>query len=243
MNLLCTMTAMSPASRFDIDCVEDNNCQLSAQIAATEELVRRKLRAEPTGHDWWHAERVRRTALQIAEQEDADPLIVEFAALLHDIADYKFTGSDETGPRLAAEWLESIGIDGAVAAAVADIIRWMSYRGAQVDTPTLTTEGQCVQDADRLDAIGAIGIARTFAYGGYVRRPIHDPELPPVLHTTAEGYRNSVGTTINHFHEKLLLLRSRMNTNTGRALAAKRHGYLVDFLAQFEAEWTGTATD
>src|SRR5882724_7204828 len=165
---LCTMRAMSSAARSETDRIEDNNCQLSAQVKATEEMVRAKLRVEPTGHDWWHAERVRRNALRIAEQEGANLLIVELAALLHDIADYKFTGSDETGPQLAAEWLLSIGVDSGVAAAVAEIIRWMSFRGAKVDTPRLSLEGQCVQDADRLDAIGAIGVARTFAYGGYV---------------------------------------------------------------------------
>jgi uncharacterized protein len=233
------MPAMSSAARSDAKPILDSNRQLSAQLRATEDLVRTKLGDEPTGHDWWHADRVRRNALQIAEQEGANLLIVELAALLHDIADYKFTGSDETGPQLAAEWLLSIGIDRPVADAVADIIRWMSFRGANVDTPRLSLEGQCVQDADRLDAIGAIGIARTFAYGGYVRRPIHDPEQPPVLHTTVESYRSSLGTTINHFHEKLLLLRSRMNTRTAQGLAAQRHEYLAGFLAQFEAEWAG----
>ncbi|MDN3353768.1 HD domain-containing protein [Actinomadura sp. DC4] len=194
---------------------------------------------ESTGHDWWHVDRVRMVALNIAECEGADPYIVELAALLHDIEDYKFSGSDEAGPRAAAEWLISLGVEDEVTKEVAGIIRWMSFRGAKVEEVPLSLEGECVQDADRLDAIGAIGIARVFAYGGHVKRPIHNPDMAPDLHTSAESYVTSKGTSINHFHEKLLLLKERMKTPTGRRYADSRHERLVEFLRDFDAEWTG----
>ncbi len=210
-------------------------------IKKTEELVRGKLGSESTGHDWWHAERVRATALRIAEHEGADVFVVELAALLHDVEDYKFSGDEEAGPRFAAEYLKSVGVSDGIAVRVAEIIRRISFKGARVEQFPLSLEGRCLQDADRLDAIGAIGIARTFAYGGHVHRPIHDPEIPPVLHATVESYVTSVGTTVNHFHEKLLLLRDRMNTEYGRKLADSRHRYMVAFLDEFHAEWRGNA--
>lgn len=223
-----------------------SGCTTSDQraiVRATEEFVRDRLGHEPTGHDWWHAVRVRRTALWIAEREAADLFVVELTALLHDVADYKFSGSDDAGPAAAADWLESVGVGSATAVAVATIIRTMSFRGAQVPDTPLTLEGRCVQDADRLDGIGAIGIARTFAYGGYVKRPIHDPSVPSVPHETAEAYRAHLGTTYNHFHEKLLLLHERMTTDAGRRLARQRHEFMLRFLAEFESEWDGLSLE
>jgi len=173
--------------------------------------------------------------------EGVDPFVVELAALLHDVDDYKFSGDEEAGPRFAHSCLTSTGVSLDVADHVAEIIRWMSFKGANVELPVLSAEGKCVQDADRLDAMGAIGIARTFAYGGFVNRPIHDPDVSPVMHASADAYINSKGTTINHFHEKLLLLRERMNTDFGRKLAEERHRYMVDFLERFRAEWSGHA--
>ncbi|MEE6307437.1 HD domain-containing protein [Plantactinospora veratri] len=205
----------------------------------TSEFVRSRLGGEPTGHDWWHALRVRKLACHIAQAEGADAEVVELAALLHDIADAKFTGSDDDGPRVAAEWLRSVNVDEAVVGAVSDIVAHISFKGALLPDEPLSPEGACVRDADRLDAMGAVGIARTFAYGGYVRRPIHDPEQPPVLHDSVESYRRTLGTTTNHFHEKLLLLRDRLITPTGRALGRRRHQVMLDFLCEFEMEWDG----
>jgi uncharacterized protein len=210
-------------------------------LEQTAHFVKGELSGEPTGHDWWHARRVRALACEIASREGADCYIVQLAALLHDIGDFKFTGDEEIGAKMAAEWLSSVGVEVAVVSAVKDIIRGLSFVGAGVPEVDLSLEGMCVQDADRLDALGAIGIARTFAYGGYARRPIHDPGVPPVIHDTAESYRTSVGTTINHFHEKLLLLRDRMRTRTGQEMAVARHEYMVDFLQQFEMDWNVTA--
>lgn len=212
-----------------------------AVVAQTEKLVRAKLGEEPTGHDWWHAERVRKTAVRIAAEEKADVFVVELAALLHDVDDYKFSGDENAGPNFAREYLLSVEAGVEVAEHVSEIIRHMSFKGANVEQVALSLEGQCIQDADRLDAIGAIGIARTFAYGGFVQRPIHDPGTPPVMHTSADSYINSKGTTINHFHEKLLLLRERMNTDSGRKLAEERHRYMTGFLERFDAEWHGHA--
>jgi uncharacterized protein len=210
-----------------------------AVVEKTERLVRDKLGAESTGHDWWHADRVRATALRIAEEETADVFVVELAALLHDVDDYKFSGDEDAGPAFARAQLLSMGVDVPIADHVAEIIRHMSFKGANVEQRVLSHEGRCVQDADRLDAMGAVGIARTFAYGGFVQRPIHDPDVLPVMHTSADSYVNATGTTINHFHEKLLLLSTRMNTEFGKKLAAERHQFMVDFLDQFHAEWQG----
>ena len=208
-------------------------------IARTEQLAKDKLAGESTGHDWWHVQRVRDIAVQIAEIEGADRFVVELAALLHDIDDYKFSGSEAAGPQFAKAWLEGQGVDPAAVMRVTDIIAGMSFKGARVARPELSLEGRCVQDADRLDAMGAIGIARTLAYGGYVRRPIHDPGCEPELHDSPEKYMANRGTTINHFHEKLLLLAERMNTDHGRHLAKFRHEFMERFLEQFHAEWSG----
>ncbi|HKN98232.1 MAG TPA: HD domain-containing protein, partial [Pseudonocardiaceae bacterium] len=206
-------------------------------LAKTEDYVRGQLGSEPTGHDWWHADRVRSLAKHIAAHEGADMFVVELAALLHDVADAKFTGSDGTGPRAAREWLGSLPVEPGTVESVATIIERMSYKGALVPEEPLSVEGRCVQDADRLDAMGAIGIARTFAYGGYVRRPLHDPETPAETHATADAYRNNVGTTINHFHEKLLLLKDRLHTEPARRIAEQRHDFMMLFLDRFHDEW------
>jgi uncharacterized protein len=206
-------------------------------LTRTVDHVRGLLGSEPTGHDWWHAERVRSLAKHIAAAEGADVFVVELAALLHDVADAKFTGSDESGPRAAREWLVSLSVELKTAESVVDIIARMSYKGALVADVPLSVEGWCVRDADRLDAMGAIGIARTFAYGGFVRRPLHDPELPAEMHASPDAYRGNVGTTVNHFHEKLLLLKDRLHTDSARRIAERRHDFMVRFLEQFHAEW------
>lgn len=209
-------------------------------LARTEAHVRREMSGEGTGHDWWHVHRVRRTALRLAREEGADGYVVELAALLHDVADHKFHGGDETaGPRAAREWLGGLGVEDDVVEHVASIIAQLSFKGAGVTTPMETPEGRVVQDADRLDAIGAVGIARTFAYGGSRGRPIHDPEVAPEAHASFAAYKASAGPTINHFHEKLLLLRERMNTASARRIAEGRHRFMERFLARFHAEWEG----
>jgi uncharacterized protein len=208
----------------------------------TADHVRNLLAGDSSGHDWFHIERVRNTALTIAREERADLFLVELAALLHDMADWKFAGGDhEAGPRAARQWMESIGVRPEVVDQVCDIIAGLSFKGAGVATPMRSLEGQIVQDADRLDALGAIGIARTFAYGGHKGQAMHDPAIQPQMHASFEAYKNNVGTTINHFYEKLLLLKDRMNTSAGKRLAAERHAYMERFLAQFLTEWQGSA--
>lgn len=191
-------------------------------------------------HDWWHVHRVCQTALRIGEREGADLQIVALAALLHDLGDHKFYGGDETvAPRMAREWLESIGAPADVTAHVEAIVGTLSFKGAGVPTPMHTLEGRVVQDADRLDAIGAVGIARAFAYGGHKGRLLYDPDQPPEHHADFAAYRNNTNPTINHFYEKLLLLKDRMNTETARQAAEARHRFMETFLAQFYAEWDG----
>src|SRR5262245_50117334 len=209
-------------------------------IQQTAEHVRALLSGEGTGHDWHHIERVRRAALAIGREESADEYVVELAALLHDVADWKFAGGDhEAGSRAAREWMESLEVDPAVIEHVASIIAGLSFKGAGVETPMRTIEGRCVQDADRLDAIGAIGIARAFAYGGHKGRALYDTAVPPQPHATFEAYKKNGGPTINHFYEKLLLLKDRMSTATGKRLASERHTVLEKFLEEFFAEWEG----
>lgn len=209
-------------------------------VEQTSQHVRSLMSQDSSGHDWWHIDRVRNTAVQIARQEGADPVIVELAALLHDIADWKFHGGDETaGPRAARDWLSQFPLPDQSLDHICDIIATLSFKGANVATPMTTLEGQCVQDADRIDAIGAIGIARAFAYGGHKGRAMYDPEHPPTLHDSFEAYKRNAGPTINHFHEKLLLLRDRMNTTTAKAIADERHQFMEAFLQQFHREWDG----
>jgi len=200
--------------------------------------IKARFLAESSGHDWHHIERVWRLTRQIASQEGADQEVAELGALVHDIADWKFHGGDDSvGPREAELLLTREAAPRSLIVNVVDIVASISFKGAGVSTEMRTLEGKCVQDADRLDAIGAIGIARCFAYGGHAGRLIHDPDEPPVLHRTAEAYKAAKGTSLNHFHEKLFLLKERMNTASGRALAEARHQVMEDFVAQFLEEW------
>lgn len=219
-----------------------NTTHRAAIIESTREHVRELFENEGSGHDYWHIERVRVMALRLAKEEKADAFVVELAALLHDIADWKFHDGDLTaGPRRARSWLGDLDTEDAVVDHVVEIIETVSFKGAGVATPMRTIEGRVVQDADRLDAIGAIGIARTFAYGGHRNRPIHDPRTAPEPHETFEAYRDSTGATTNHFHEKLLLLRDRMNTDAARRIADERHRYMERYLERFQREWEGLA--
>lgn len=207
------------------------------QVAAQ---IKSRFQAESSGHDWHHIHRVWKLARQIAEQEGADREVVELGALVHDIADWKFHGGDDSaGPREAALLLARHGAPARVIDPVVEIVATISFKGAGVSTAMRTLEGRCVQDADRLDAIGAIGIARCFAYGGHAGRLMYDPEIPPVMHATAEAYKAAKGTSLNHFYEKLFLLKERMNTPSGRALAEARHRFMEGFVAQFLEEWSG----
>lgn len=209
-------------------------------LHATEKYVRELSMGESTGHDWWHIHRVRNLALKLSQEENADDFVVELASLLHDVADHKFhDGNEDIGPKTAQEFLTSLAVDDEVIEHVVDIIRGISYKGAGVDTPMKTIEGKVVQDADRLDAMGAIGIARAFAYGGYKGREIYNPEIKPELHQTFKHYKKSTGPSINHFYEKLFLLKDRMNTATASKIAIKRHQVMRVFVEQFMEEWKG----
>ena len=209
-------------------------------IDQTVTYVQAKLVDAEGGHDWWHIYRVWQLAKTIAQDEQVDLFTVELGALLHDIADSKFHDGDETiGPALALEFLESMGVKPGVIEHVLNIINYISFKGGNEDQPFVSPELAVVQDADRLDAIGAVGIARAFNYGGFKNRALHDPTIMPQFNMTKEAYKKNTGPTINHFYEKLLLLKDRMNTETGRALALQRHAYLESFLEEFLAEWEG----
>lgn len=209
-------------------------------INNTIEYVKAKLEGEGSGHDWWHVYRVWKNSILISENEKVDMYTVELAALLHDIADWKFYNGDESvGPRLAREWLSKNGVDESIVHQVSNIIGKMSYKGKGVKSEMDTVEGMVVQDADRLDAIGAIGIARAFAYGGSKGREMYNPNRKPEYHETFKQYKSSTGTTINHFYEKLLLLKDLMNTNTAKKIAAERHEFMENFLEHFYEEWSG----
>jgi uncharacterized protein len=207
-------------------------------IENTENFVKETLSDDASGHDWWHIFRVRNIALHIQKTEAGDKRVIELAALLHDIADWKFHDGDEMiGAIKAASFLEEQGCDKDVITHVADIIKEISFKGAKVATPMSSVEGEIVQDADRLDAIGAIGIARCFAYGGHKGREMYNPDVKTEMHASFAAYKKNSGPTINHFYEKLLLLKDRMNTPTGISLAEKRHQYMQGFLQEFYSEW------
>lgn len=209
-------------------------------LQQTANHVRQLLAGDSAGHDWFHIKRVRNVALHIGREERADLFVVELAALLHDVADWKYAGGDdEAGPRAARTWLLPLAVPVDTIDHVCRIIAELSFKGAGVATPMSSLEGQIVQDADRLDAIGAIGVARTFAYGGHKGQAIHDPAIAPQMHGSFEAYKTNAGTSINHFYEKLLLLKDRMNTPAGKRMAAERHAFLEQFLVQFLAEWRG----
>ncbi len=211
-------------------------------IDKTAEHVREALGGEASGHDWWHVYRVWKSALHIAEGERADMFVVELAALLHDIADYKSHGGDDTvGPRVAREWLEGQGVDEETMAHVCSIVSGASFSSSKWKSGVTTIEGMIVQDADRLDAMGCIGIARTFAYGGNKGRILYDPDIKPQLHESFEQYKNNNGPSVNHFYEKLLLLKDLMNTDTGKAMARKRHDRMEEYLKNFFDEWEGAS--
>lgn len=194
-----------------------------------------------SGHDWWHMYRVAQLADQIALQEGANRFVVQLGSWLHDVADWKFHNGDETvGPRLARSIMQKYKLDELIIDQVCDIIETISFKGAGVATPMKTLEGEVVQDADRLDAIGAIGIARTFMYGGFKNNPMHTPDQQPVMHATKEAYKKSSGSVINHFYEKLLLLKDRMNTTTAKKIAESRNNYMQQFLDTFLSEWVGS---
>lgn len=213
---------------------------MNLQIQKTIEFVKKELQNAESGHDWWHIERVWKTAKNIAQEENVDLKVVEFAALLHDIADAKFhDGDEEIGPRKAGEFLKSIEIEDAVINHVQQIIRNMSFKSSLGEINFTSPEMLVVQDADRLDAIGAIGIARAFNYGGFKNRELYNPEIKPDININKEAYKKSTAPTINHFYEKLLLLKDKMNTTSGKKIAAQRHEFMEQYLHQFYAEWEG----
>jgi uncharacterized protein len=207
-------------------------------INSTINFVREALENDASGHDWWHIQRVYNLAKHIAIKEKANLFVVELAALLHDISDWKFNGGDALrGGVVASQWLDSLGVEKSICTQVELIINTISFKGVNVKNQASSLEAIIVQDADRLDAIGAIGIARAFAYGGNKNRQIHNPIQTPNLHNSFEEYKKNNSSTINHFHEKLLHLAKRMNTRTGQEIAIQRHSFMQQFLAQFMQEW------
>ncbi|MDI1303444.1 MAG: HD domain-containing protein [bacterium] len=209
-------------------------------ISKTILFVKTKLENAEGGHDWFHIERVYRNAILISKNEACDTTIVQLGALLHDIADSKFHNGDETiGPKIAREFLELENVDEEIIVHVVNIIENISYRGGNFEKKFSSIELYVVQDADRLDAIGAIGIARAFNYGGFKNRTLYDTKIAPNTRMTKEEYKKSDSPTINHFYEKLLLLKDKMNTQTGKQIAKERHRYMEGFISQFYAEWEG----
>lgn len=210
-------------------------------IEQTAAFVQEKLRNAEAGHDWWHVLRVWNNTKLILATEEADALVCELTALLHDIADSKFhDGDEQVGPRIAGEFLHSIGLDRERIEQVQKIILNMSYKASLGLVKFHSKELEIVQDADRLDAIGALGIARAFHYGGFKNRELYNPDIPVQQHLSKEAYKNTTAPTINHFYEKLLLLRDKMNTTTAKQIAEKRHRFMVSFLQQFYEEWNST---
>jgi len=216
---------------------------LNALVLRVSRSVRRAMEGDGTGHDWWHVWRVWQTADRLAKTEPrADRTVVSLGALLHDLGDWKFHGGDEeAAPREAARLLGRLKAGPELIGRVKQVCREISYKGAGVaDRPT-SIESRIVQDADRLDALGAVGIARTFAYGGAKGRLLYEPGVPPVMHASFAAYKKSKSHTINHFHEKLLLLKDRLHTRGARRIARERHAFLKAFLKRFHAEWEGRA--
>ncbi len=210
------------------------------KIQLTLDFVKKELVNAEAGHDWWHIERVWKTAKEIAKHENVNLEIVEFAGLLHDIADSKFNnGDEEIGPKKAGDFLASINVDPEIVIHVQQIIKNMSFKASLGKLSFSSPEMLVVQDADRLDAIGAIGIARAFTYGGFKNRELYNPAIPPEIKQSKEAYKNTTAPTINHFYEKLLLLKDKMNTATGKQIAQQRHDFMLQYLDQFYAEWEG----
>lgn len=208
---------------------------LKGMIRETEKYVREAMEKDGSGHDWWHIWRVRNLALKIAEQEGGNLFLIEMAALLHDLDDWKIAG--ESNVSRVDNWLRNLELQPETRMKIRRIIDEVSFKGAGVETVPSSPEAQIVQDADRLDAMGAIGIARTFAYGGSRERLIFHPDIKPVNHNDFEEYKKNSGPTINHFYEKLLLLKDRLNTATAQKMAARRHRFMEDFLDEFFREW------
>ena len=207
-------------------------------IQKTIDYVKESLSDAEGGHDWWHVYRVWKLSKHIAQTENVDIFVVEVGALLHDIADYKFHNGDEhVGPRKAREFLSSLHVEEDVIIHVENIISNISFKGGNYAQKFKSPELDVIQDADKLDAMGAIGIARTFNYGGHKAREIYNPNIKPILNMTREEYKNSTAPSLNHFYEKLLLLKDRMNTNTGRSLAEHRHTFMQQYLDEFYKEW------
>lgn len=206
-------------------------------INKTVHFVQEKMSGESSGHDWWHIYRVWNMSKKLQKMEGGDLFIIEMAALLHDIADWKFNENEEEGLELVRQWLDRFDLETAKKVQIIDIIKNVSYKGAGVKDKMDSLEGIIVQDADRLDAIGALGVARTFAFGGKFGNPIHDPNVQVQMHQNFEEYKNAKGTTVNHFYEKLLLLKDRMNTESAKQIANERHVYMENFLKQFYDEW------
>jgi uncharacterized protein len=203
-------------------------------LGKTEKFIRSVFEKEGSGHDWWHIYRVRKMAFKIAKQEGGDLFVIEMAALLHDLDDWKL---NHTGDSRTREWLEKQQTEKEVLEKIIQVTEQVSFKGAGEQNNTTSLEAQIVQDADRLDAIGAIGIARTFAYGGNKGRLIHHPEIKPKFHSDFNAYKNDKSPTINHFYEKLLLLKDRLNTQTARKIAEQRHRFMEEFLERFYQEW------
>ncbi len=207
-------------------------------IMRTEDHMKKRLAQDSSGHDWWHTYWVWNLGKKIALSERADLYTVELACLLHDIADYKLHGGDEEiGPRLAGEWLDSLLVESSTVSHVKEIISTISFKGANAENKIKTLEGKCVQDADRLDAIGAIGIARCFAFGGKKGNLIYDPSIQVNVGMSEEEYKRADHTQISHFYEKLLLVKERLNTPAARKLAESRHAFMEQYLTQFFVEW------
>ncbi len=213
----------------------ESKIQEKTLLSGTEEYIRDYFEHESSGHDWWHIYRVKNLALKIADSEGGNRFIIKMAALLHDLDDWKLA---ENSPEQKSEiWLNKMRVSKEDKSKILQIIEEVSFKGAGVETKAHSLEAQIVQDADRLDAIGAIGIARTFAYGGNKGRLLHHPDIRPELHENFEAYKKTTAPTINHFYEKLLLLKDRMNTATAKKIANERHEYMEDFLSRFFNEW------
>lgn len=211
-----------------------------SKILKTATFAKEFFKGDFSGHDWWHTFRVWNLAKNIAKKEKADTFVVEMSALLHDVADEKLNNGDaKAGEQKVIKWLKSLDVDDKNITEICNVIKSVSFKGAKTKNSAETIEAMIVQDADRLDAIGAIGIARAFAFGGSIKRDIYDPTVKPIQHKDYEQYKKREGTSINHFYEKLLLLRDLMNNASAKKIAEKRHRYLLGFLKEFFVEWKG----
>lgn len=215
----------------------NSNIRQNEVLKRTEDHIKELFDGEGSGHDWWHIFRVRNLALKISEHEGGERFTIEMAALLHDLDDWKLQTDNNASK--AEVWLKQMDVEAAQQEKILQVISEVSFKGAEVETATTSKEAKIVQDADRLDAIGAIGIARTFAYGGNKNRLMYDPNIPPVMHNSFDDYKKSTAPTINHFYEKLLLLKERLNTPAALQIANERHAFMEAFLDRFFGEWNG----